>query len=184
MWSASRSLDNQSTYANRRRDHADEMIRALPAMYYSKIERPIVIDKCRAWTLPLNLEMIDRFISDDPKIICCVRDVPEIIRSFDRLFELNGLTYEQRIPFMSELDVSLVGLDHALQCDDQKRFLMVEYDRLVDATSDVLTEIYEFLEIPGFDHDLGSIRNENPEDDSVYGLEGMHEIRASISRRN
>lgn len=184
MWSAQRSLDNQATYANRRRDHADRMIRSLPSMYYSEIDRPIVIDKCRAWMLPLNLEMIERHISKDPKIICCVRDVGEIIRSFDRLFDLNGLDVEDRLPFMSELDMSLVGLDHVIRCDDQDRFLMVEYDRLVDSTSAVLDEIYEFLEIPGFEHDLSSIRNENPEDDSVYGLEGMHEVRPSISRRN
>jgi sulfotransferase len=153
-------------------------------MYYSEIDRPIVIDKCRAWMLPLNLEMIDRHVSKDPKIICCVRDVGEIIRSFDRLFDLNELDVEARIPFMSELDMALVGLDHVIRCDDQKRFLMVEYDRLVDSTSDVLADIYSFLEIPEFEHDLSSITNENPEDDSVYGLEGMHEVRPSISRRN
>lgn len=184
MWSAQRSLDSQATYASHRREHADQIIRSLPAMYYSQTDRPVVIDKCRAWTLPLNVKMIERYITPQPKIICCVRDVPQIIESFERLFANNSTPVDDRLPFMSELDMSLVGLDAALQTGDQSRYLIVSYDRLIDHTTAVLDEIYDFLEMPRYVHDLSHIVNETPENDAVYGLSGMHDVRPQIARRD
>ena len=184
MWSAQRSLDNQATYANHRREHADRLISHLPALHYSHITRPVVIDKCRAWTLPLNVQMIERYITPQPKIICCVRDVPDIIASFERLFSLNHTDTDDRLPFMSELDVSLVGLDAALQTGDHSRYLIVSYDRLIDHTAAVFDEIYDFIELPRYVHDLSHIVNKTPEDDAVYGLSGMHDVRPQIARRD
>jgi sulfotransferase len=160
------------------------MIRSLPAMYYSQTDRPVVIDKCRSWTLPLNVEMIERYITPQPKMICCVRDVPQIIESFERLFTASNLSAEDRLPFMSELDMSLAGLDQALQTGDDSRYLIVSYDRLIDHTTAVLDEIYDFLEMPRYVHDLGHIVNMTPENDAVYGLSGMHDVRPQIARRD
>lgn len=128
--------------------------------------------------------MIERYITPQPKIICCVRDVSDIIASFERLFALNHTDVDDRLPFMSELDVSLVGLDAALQTGDHSRYLIVSYDRLIDHTAAVLDEIYDFLEMPRYVHDLSHIVNMTPENDAVYGLSGMHDVRPQIARRD
>ena len=47
----------------------------------------------------------------------------------------------------------------------------------------VVAVVVNFLEIDKFDHDYENIQNVAPEDDRVYGLRGMHDVRKSISKR-
>lgn len=77
---------------------------------------------------------------------------------------------------------SLAGVEYAKHVNSGE-FLFVEYGDLVDNTQDVLSSIYEFCGWESFTHDLDNIVNQHPEDDSVYGLVGMHDVRPTIGRR-
>ena len=56
--------------------------------YYSDRDEPIVIDKCRAW--PAHIDMLKKYVTDDPKIICTVRHPLDILASFITLFHKDG----------------------------------------------------------------------------------------------
>lgn len=179
MWSMSQSVKNTKQFNGNPRS-AEHIVRDLPALYYRDVRRPIVIDKCRAWTLPLNMQMIREYVTPNPKVVLCVRPVDDVVQSFQKLFDRNGRDDFDASPFARELSMSIAGVRDAIEQDDPNTFLLVDYNNLCDNTEQVLAEIYDFLGLPHFVHDLNNIENLHPEDDSVYGLLGMHTVRSSI----
>ena len=63
-------------------------------------------------------------------------------------------------------------------------FLFVSYNELVTQTKETIEKIYTFCEWDSFEHNYNEIINKHPEDDTVYKLNGMHDIRSTISKRN
>jgi len=181
MWVAQQSLSSGSVDANHRRDHADQMIRQLPEMYYSNISRPVVIDKCRRWTTPPNVEMLRRYATPTPKIICSVRDLGEIVTSFGNLCERNGQDFNGSL-FEETMHGDIQVMEYAKAMNDPDTYHFVEYDDLCAAPQEMLNGIYDFLELPRFAHQFTDITNPNQEDDSVYGLAGMHDVRPTIGK--
>ena len=156
------------------------MVAELPERYYSETNRPIVIDKGRTWTLPLNVEMLKRYVTPQPKIICMRRDPADVIQSFRNLFARNNRTDFDSLGVVDTFNYSLAGLRFAEQANDPDTFLFVDFNDLLGDAQKTLERIYDFLELESFDHDLNNIINHNQEDDSVYGLIGMHDVRSSI----
>ena len=56
--------------------------------YYSDRDEPIIIDKCRAW--PAHIDILKKYVTDDPKLICTVRHPLDILASFITLFHKEG----------------------------------------------------------------------------------------------
>ena len=77
---------------------------------------------------------------------------------------------------------SLRGVEWAKQVN-QGEFLFIDYAELVSDTNEVLDKIYSFIGAKRFEHDLESIENTLPENDAVYGLLGMHDVRKTIKLR-
>jgi hypothetical protein len=183
MWQTHHSLDSaQAIPANRRQAHAHQMIADLPVRYYSNTTRPVVIDKCRAWTMPENVGMLKHYVTPQPKIIVLTRNPADIIVSFKSLFARNGRDDFDTSGMVEEFNRNMIGLQKAKDANDDETFLFVEFEDLIDNTQNELNRIYNFLDLAPFEHDLNNIVNSNPEDDSVYGLVGMHDVRRSISR--
>ncbi len=179
MWSASQSVKrNQQWNGNPR--NTEQVVRDLPALYYRDVQKPIVIDKCRAWTLPLNMQMVREYVTLNPKVLLCVRPVDDVVQSFQKLFARNGRDDFESSPFASELSISIAGVSNALEQDDPNTYLLVDYNNLCANTEQVLAEIYDFLGLPHFVHDLNNIINLYPEDDNVYNLSGMHMVQSYI----
>ena len=181
MWSASQSVKRNKQWNGNLRE-TEHIVHKLPQLYYGDIKKPIVIDKCRAWSLPLNMEMIKEYITPNPKVILCVRPIDDIVKSFEKLFANNGRNDFDSSPFASELSMSIAGVRDAVDKKDPETFLLVDFDDLVNEPNRVINSIYNFLGLESFNHDLNNIVNENQEDDSVYGLTGMHDVRRAISK--
>jgi sulfotransferase len=179
MWNVSQSVERTNKLSGNSRD-VSELVKEIPSIYYSDVERPVVIDKCRAWTLPLNIGLIKKYISEDPKIVCCTRKLEDIETSFVRLFADNGRDDFFSSVFAEELQIAAIGLNHAMLENDSDMFLFVDYDDLVSHPNQELTRIYEFLGLPFFEHDFDNVVNVNQENDSVYGLDGMHDVRKKV----
>ena len=56
--------------------------------YYSDVTNPVVIDKCRAW--PAHIDILKRYVTNNPKLICTVRHPLDILASFITLFHKDG----------------------------------------------------------------------------------------------
>ena len=180
MWSASQSVKRNQQWNGNPRD-SEHIVRDIPSLYYRDVQKPIVIDKCRAWSLPLNMQMIREYITPKPKVIVCVRPVDDIVKSFNNLFITNGRDDFETSPFASELSMSIASTSYALEQNDSKTFLLIDFNDLLSNTNEILNNIYDFLELEPFNHDLNNIVNLHPEDDSVYRLSGMHDVRKTIS---
>jgi hypothetical protein len=185
MWQTHQSFSNaQAIPANHRQAHAHQMIAELPSRYYSDTTRPVVIDKCRAWTIPANVEMLRRYVTPQPKIVVLTRDPADIIASFKSLFERNGRDDFDTSGMPDEFNRNIIATQIAIDANDPETFLFVEFGNLIGHTQVELDRIYGFLGMEPFQHDLTNIVTMNPEDDSVYGLQGMHDVRRTIGKRD
>jgi len=184
MWQTHQSFSQQAIPANHRQAHAHQMISNLPARYYSDVVRPVVIDKCRAWTMQANVEMLRKYVTPQPKIIVLTRNPAEIIDSFKSLFERNNRDDFDTSGMADEFNRNMVGMQMAKDANDPDTFLFVEFEDLIGNTQSELNRIYEFLDMKPFQHNLNNIVTINPQDDSVYGLQGMHDVRSTIGKRD
>ena len=189
MWDMQVSCETTSSEqlrANNRMKTQDDLISSIPAIYYKNIKAEYIFDKCRSWTLPLNMDMIRRYITKNPKVVVLTRPIDDIVKSFVDLRKRNGwngdvesdLLIEGTEPIMRSLN----GVNYAREVN-KGEFLFIEYDDLVDYTPDIINKVYEFCGIEKFKHNFKKIENKHPENDLVYGLIGMHDVRSTISKR-
>ena len=187
MWDMQVSCEGyaqEQLLANNRQKTQHDLISSIPIVYYKNTTKQNVVDKCRSWTLPPNMDMIKRYITKKPKVIVLTRPVDDIVKSFFKLRKKNGLkdnSSELLIKGSEPLMRSLDGVEWARK-NNRGEFLFIEYDDLVDHTSDILRSIYEFCGWELYEHNLNKIKNKYPENDHVYGLLGMHDVRPTISR--
>lgn len=189
MWDMQVSCEtaaSEQLAANNRKNTQDALASAIPAIYYRDVRATHIVDKCRSWTLPANMDMLKRYVRADPKVIVLTRPIDEIVRSFVQLRKANGwqgdLESDLLIPDSEPIMRSLNGVRWA-QENNNGEFLFIEYANLVNDTIEVIASIYEFCEIEPFKHDLKHITNKHPENDLVYGLIGQHKIRSTIGAR-
>jgi sulfotransferase len=188
MWDTQQSCEGPSVeqlQANHRRSTQDDIVRAIPAIYYKDITAVNILDKCRSWTLPDNMAMIRRYITDDPKVIVMTRPLDEIVESFVSLRRLNGWDDPEAgllDPMSEPIMRSQYGVEYA-RATNCGEFHFVEYADLVADPCGVLDGIYAFMEWEPFAHDFDNVVNSHPEDDTIYGLIGMHAIRQTIGVR-
>ena len=186
MWDMQQSCEggaSQQLVANRRYADQDALVGSIPAIYYRDVRSTHIVDKCRSWTLPANMNMIRRYITDDPKVIVLTRPVDEIVESFARLRSANGWEGDPKAglldPESEPIMRSLMGVEIA-KASNSGEFLFVEYADLISDPSSQVARIYEFCDWEPFTHDYDNVVNLHPEDDSVYGLAGMHDIRSRV----
>jgi sulfotransferase len=189
MWDMQVSVNTSSQeqiLANNKLHIANNLISNIPYLYYQDVTENIVFDKCRSWTLKPNLDLIKNYITNEPKIILLIRPIHEIINSFCDLYKKNKLYCNPEIfleeysePIMRSLD----GVIYILKNESKENYILIKYDELVSNTSQVIKNIYTFLELDYFEHRLDNLFVKDPEDDTVYGLNGMHSIRGTVSKR-
>jgi sulfotransferase len=175
--------------------------------YYSDVDNKIVIDKSREWAIQEHFGVLLRNLPYEPKVILPVRNITDILASFLHLVnqdKTNTNFIDQEIQARQEfnfyrqiddiradhlmrpkglIDNALYGIAYAMLEENRKYFHLVEYDNLVVNPKKEIEAMYEFLGIDKFDHDFDNIKNTIKEDDKIYGVDGMHDVRPSVSRR-
>ena len=172
------------------------MVAAIPSAYYKDVSAPVIIDKCRSWTQPGNMAMLQNYFVGSPKVIVLERPLEDVLKSFLAIHRSNGRTpvvedmesvgsiWGLHIPNSDPVVRSLDGIIWAKQNNQNGNFLFITYDELITNTERVLTSIYDFCEIAPFKHDLNNIINNHPEDDvGVYNNLGLHRVRSTICKR-
>ena len=174
--------------------------------YYSDVSTPYVVDKSREWSTPDNLSMLLEVLPYKPKIVVLVRDVLDILASFINLANENegketmldtAISTETfnfyrppndiRCDYLMHpkggIDNALYGIANALTPESREYFHFIEYEDLVSNPAAELDKLYNFLNLEPFKHDFSNIVNTVQENDEVYGLSGMHDVRSTISKR-
>jgi sulfotransferase len=173
------------------------VMRGILDSFYANVEAPIVFDKSRGW-LSL-LEMAEMLLQRKAKVLVPVRDLRDILASFEKLwretskiaqvpqeakFYHDYQTVEGRCAVLARGD-QVVGLAYnrikdALQRGFRDRMHFVHYEKLTAEPEKTLRAIYEFLEEPYFPHDFDNVKQITWENDEVYGIKGLHNIRSKV----
>ena len=168
--------------------------------FYQDVQKPIIIDRDKAWGTPANLEMIKKYITDTPKIIFTVRDILEIIASFISLSpeyckdmvsygNLYKANYMKEQDLMADalmrdnehIDKCLLSLSSAFLKENKGMFHIVEYKDIVNNTQETMNKIYEFLEVDKFENDLNNIKKvENDNDVAAKLPKKLHDVNKKI----
>ncbi len=133
----------------------------------------------------------------EAKVICCVRNVPAIMGSFERIFAKNplelsgifgfdrGTTVYNRVNRLASGD-GLVGfaldaLRDAFYGDFSDRILLVDYEALVKEPQRTMGALYWFVGADPFRHDFDNVEYSAEDFDAALGTPGLHTVRKQVS---
>lgn len=163
--------------------------------YYESItDKKYVIDKSRGWSI--HYDFIN-MIYPNPKMVCMVRDLRDIFCSMEKNFRKNpekasplidwsknqGTTIPKRIDIWANgvpVGMALERLSELYRLGYDKHILFIKYEDLCLYPETEMSRIYNYLEIPYFQHDFDNIEQVTKEDDEVYGVFGDHNIRTKL----
>jgi sulfotransferase len=201
MWDMQRSgtVNAAEQLKGNNREHTvHDILRAIPRIYYKDIAptKKIVVDKCRAWTIGSNADLLRRYIDPAIKIIVLERSITAIMKSFLKLYQknnwkpdyinavLNALLKPNGDPIMS----SIIGINMAKKKEAKetnpanRTFLFIQYDDLLAKPTETIQRIYDFCGWAPYTHDFQNITNTHPENDEFYKLAGFHAIRSTLQK--
>jgi len=177
---------NEQLMASNKLNIGIELIENIPNIYYKNITASTIIDKCRSWTLPDNIAMLNKYFKHKPKIIVLERPIIDIVKSFVALRRANnyqGNLEEGLLDTWSEpIMRSYEGVKWA-KANNNGEFLFIQYKDLLHDTKSTINKIYEFCELEFFEHNFNNIVNKYPENDKFYGMLGQHDVRPMITER-
>lgn len=132
----------------------------------------------------------------ESKIICCVRDVGQIMESFERIyqgspFEPSGVygydtsgTVFNRVRSLAGGDgvvgFALNALREAHASANKDRLLLIEYDDLCKAPQEAIARVYKHINAPRFKHNFNHVEYSAGEFDAQIGAPGLHEVSGPV----
>jgi sulfotransferase len=158
-------------------------------------EDSIVFDKNRGWIN--NIEFIEEVLGRPVKIIVCIRDVKDIVASFEKLNNKQPLLrnslysnevarlsiYSRSVDLLSTTGVigSTVNmLRDAFQKGYSDRLVLVPMEQLTKNPENTMGEIHKVLGLEHFNYDFDNVEQLINEDDTVYGIPGLHDIKNKV----
>jgi sulfotransferase len=152
-----------------------------------------VFDTNRLWCCKLPTL---RALYPSAKVICCVRDVPWIYDSIERLIRRNALMPSKLFNFDASGTVydrfetlnranGLVGfawtaLRQSFFSEDADKLLLVKFNTLTNEPARALDAIYKFVGLPSFKHDFKAIEFDAAEFDQRLGTPGLHRVKPVV----
>lgn len=164
--------------------------------WYEHIECDHVIDKWRGWIN--NIQQVKEITGKDPKIIYTFRPMEEIVTSFLYLIDKDPNNFVDReiksrykkidndIRFKFLWNEGVIGESyHMLQnyfsnSNLNANVLFVSYKELVTNSNNCISKIYNFLDIPTFNHDFENISEFTNDNDSYWEIKELHTIRRKV----
>jgi len=174
-------------------------MRATLQAYHADIEKPIVFDKGRCWVA--YIELIQALLDRNPKILVPVRDLRDVIASFEKLYRSTIATNRVAMDAANYFDFQTVAgrcdvwvrkdnpiglafnrIQDAVQRGFRDCLHFVEYEQLTCFPKETMQAIYDFIEEPGFEHNFDNVEQVTWEDDRVHGFgAGLHDIRPKVA---
>lgn len=177
-------------------DKRKEIIRGIFDSFYSDSNK-VCFNSNRAWAGNTSLlaELYPNF-----KMICCVRDVPWVLDSFEQLnaknpFTVKPLYHHQMLNSVYERSHMLMGnvpnsigyvsspldlVKQSMFSNERNNICYVEYDTLVKSPVSSMQQIYEFLGEPWFEHDFDNVEDSYDEFDEQAKIIGLHTVRRKV----
>jgi len=184
----------------------DDVIATIPHAFYQDKSAKYIIDKNLNWLSPQGVEIITKYITKNVKFICPVRNILDVLVSFDTIINAhsdskNNIIDEQvlattfadkpladrRAEFLMRHDkdvaLSLKFMKHALIPEYRHLFHFVEYDNFVTNPKKEIEKIYAFLEIENYTHEFENVKDvSNISEDSLTRIKHLHTIRPTVQK--
>jgi sulfotransferase len=159
--------------------------------------KPYFIDKSFYWGMHFNyLKMIHN--GQNPKIVIMIRDLRDIFASFESNFRKNtlvinpnvdwdnleGTTMEKRLIDITKkkpVGPVLDGLKDIINYRIDSKILFVKYEDFCIDPIKEMNRVYNYLEIPYFEHDFNNVHQTTKEDDRFYFV--THKIRNVVEKK-
>lgn len=163
--------------------------------YHDASDDDVVFDTHRSWCakMPLLAKLWP-----ESKVICCVRHVPWVLDSVERIIRANPLhlsgmfghaaggTVYTRVKTLMATDgmvgFALDALREAYYGAHADRLLVVDYDNLAREPEQILRIIYSFIGEEYFDHDFNNVEYSAEAFDTQMGTPGLHQVRPKVER--
>ena len=158
-------------------------------------DKPYVVDKSRGWGV--HFDLLSLMFDEEPKIICMVRDLRQILASMEKKFRqnpekhrpieshhnLSGTTTFKRAMIHLQSPPVGLALDRLIEIYQRgwdKKMLFLRFEDLTTEPAQTMRNVYNYLGTPEFEHDFDHVSQVTQEDDEAYGISGLHEIRPRV----
>ncbi len=173
----------------------ETLLRGLFENYYFRVHpTQTVFDTNRLWTskLPALAALFPA-----AKMVCCVRHVPWVLDSIERLIRRNHLELSKIFSFepggtvYSRVEglgagAGMVGfawnaLREAWFGEQSDRIMLLTYETLTERPQAALDAVYDFIGLPRFTHDPLNVAFDGAEEfDARLGTPGLHRVGAHV----
>ena len=164
---------------------------------YEHITTPIIVDKNRLW--PRYARMFSNILQTRPKIICTVRNIPDILASYIILINKN----KDKVTFIDQdlIDLNLPinnknrckilyerYLNHpytSLQIGYNEKIadlIFCEYNDIVNRPQETIDKICNWLNIDSFRVKIDELQPMDENDEYHGGLTGLHHVRSTLQK--
>lgn len=174
----------------------ERILHGLIDNFYADNPAEVIFDTSRAWCG--RMPAIARLLPD-AKVIACVRDLPWVVDSIERLVQRNvfspssifnynpGGTVYTRANGIVAPDGMVGGpydlLKQACYGAQIDRLLLVQYESMTTDPERTLRAVYDFIDEPYFDHDFGNVDYDVTEFDQRAGTPGLHTVRGTVEAK-
>lgn len=162
-------------------------------------DKKYVLDKSRGWGV---YRPFLNFFYPEPKIICLVRDLKDVVCSYEKMYRKNPYKHD---PIRNDLEATgtiihkridewmhpknTIGraverLLEIIRLGYDNKILFVKSEDLCLRPENEMRRVYDYLELPYFEHDFENIEQVTKEDDEVYGMgSDLHTIRPKLEMK-
>jgi len=171
------------------------VLRGIFQNYYGGFRTDVVFDTGRMWCSKLPLLAA---LFPNSKVIACVRELPWVLDSVERLVRKQPMTVNKIFQFNPNGTVysrtealidanGMVGFSFQAIKDawygqySPGRMLLLTYEGLTRDPRTAMQTLYGFIDEPWFEHDFDHIEYHADEFDARLGLPGLHTVQSRVS---
>ena len=170
-----------------------KLINGLFENYYDDPTKEVAFNTNRGWGLLLPTI---KDLYPDSKLILCVRDISQILNSFEWLLrkqpyvfssmfspEENTNVYTRCETLMNPgrtLGFAYNAVKQAITSEYKSSIMIIEYDKLAKQPEFIMKTLYNFIEEPYFEHDFNDVEASYTDFDEDVQIENLHTTRKKV----
>jgi hypothetical protein len=155
-----------------------------------------IVLKGRGWKG--NINWVENFLNEKPIIFCMVRNLKDIVSSFEKLHrknpdktsqwlidsEVRGTTVFKRIDMYLKnipISISLDRIQEILEMGLQDKIIFIKAEDLTSNPQIIMDEVYKILNVNSFKHNFNHIEQVTKENDVIHALDNdLHTIKNKV----